>query len=235
METNQILPVLDMEVLKQKANEAAMAGAIKSIDDYYNSYNSPFRNLIDAELEKTEIGSGIQLPDIIAIINNSLSKEIDLIANTAISKTFLPLVQKFLTREEKEIKFSDFLKEFIRCMDDGTQDDYRVEVEKHRTYDWLEVNISFGDRGYDLTFHEEWVSKKEGNLKYQILSLPRDDSKYKPTMTLKIDNASLEMPFTRDILKDDFMSYVARLVIANTFITMDCSDFDSDMFPNENE
>ena len=84
MKNEQILPVLNMDVLKEAANKWAMNGALKSIEEYYSGYNSPFRKTIEEELKKTEVGHGIQLPDIIALINDSLSKEIDLLANTAI-------------------------------------------------------------------------------------------------------------------------------------------------------
>lgn len=50
-----------------------------------------------------------------------------------------------------------------------------------------------------------------------------------------MDGVTLEMPFTRDVLADDFTAYIARLVIGNCLITMDCTDFRDEMFPEDEE
>ena len=53
--------------------------------------------------------------------------------------------------------------------------------------------------------------------------------------TMKIsleEGGTLELPFTRGILYDEFTKYCARLVIGNTDIIMDTTEFDEDMFPN---
>ncbi len=218
MDAKMILPVLNTETLQKKANEYAMQGAIKSIEEYYCGYNSPFRKTIEEELKKTELGHGsIALPDVISLINDSLSKEIDVIANTAISKTFLPLVQRFLTRAQKETNFSDILKEFVEATDSKEFEDCSVTV-KESSYGWLEVNISVDERTYDLTLHKDYHSEKEAVQKYNILSLPYNSDK---------------LPFSGDILQDNFISFVARLIIANTKITMDCREFSEDMFPHD--
>ncbi len=233
MEATMILPVLNTETLQKKANEYAMQGAIKSIEEYYCGYNSPFRKTIEEELKKTELGHGsIALPDVISLINDSLSKEIDVIANTAISKTFLPLVQRFLTRAQKETNFSDILKEFVEATDSKEFEDCSVTV-KESSYGWLEVNISVDERTYDLTLHKDYHSEKEAVQKYNILSLPYNSDKHRQTMKISIDGASLELPFSGDILQDNFISFVARLIIANTKITMDCREFSEDMFPHD--
>jgi hypothetical protein len=51
---NQILPVLNTEVLQEKATEFAMKGAIESIKEFYSGYNSPFRKQIEEQLNKTK-------------------------------------------------------------------------------------------------------------------------------------------------------------------------------------
>ena len=229
-----ILPVLDTEKLQQKANEYAMQGAIKTIEEYYSGYNSPFRKIIEEELKKTQLGHGsIELPNILALINDSLSKEIDAIANTAIAKSFVPMVSKFLTRENSEIKFSEILTELIEITDSKNTDDCQIEVKKDAGYDWLKVTFYHGDKEYEMTFHTDYNSREEQIKKYQILSLPYDHSNHKQTMKLSIDNSTLELPFTSDILKDGVVSYIARLIIANSKITMDRTDFDDDMFPQD--
>lgn len=233
MDNNQILPELSLELLKEKANEFAMKGAIETIKDYYSGYSSPFRKAIEEELKKTQIGTGIDLPDIIALINQSLSNEIDAIANTAVSKTFIPMVQRFLVREEKEMKFSEILKQFIEDTDTKSIDDCSIEMTKSH-HGWYNLEITSEDNQYSLTLHDDWDSKNEEVKKFQFLSLPYDRSSQKQTMKLSIDGVgSLEMPFTMDVLKDNFTAFIARLIIGKTKITIDCKDFDEDMFPQD--
>lgn len=230
----QILPVLDVKALQEKANEFAMKGATEAIKEFYSGYNSPYKEQIEAHLKKTEINTCVDLPDIIAVINEQLSAEIDKIANTAIAKSFMPLVQRFLVRADKEVKFSDILKAFINSTE-AKYNECEVSITESK-HEWLEVTLTSEERSYSLCLHIDYSSKKEAIRKYNLLSLPNDamnTSSYKPTMRLSLDNGySLEMPFTKDILKDDFNAYIARLVIGNCNITMDCRDFDEDMFPN---
>lgn len=232
MKTETILPVLDTEELQKKANEYAMKGAIESIKDFYTGYNSPFRKAFDEHLQKKDIAPNFDLPDIIATINESLSKEVDIIANTAISKTFIPALQRFLTREQEEINFSDLLRRFIK---ETNQEDYdlcSVDIRKSE-YSWLDVTITGEKDEYKITLHEDWETRNEPVRKYKLLSLPYSEEKYRPTMKLSVDNVALELPFTRDILHNEFLSSIARLVIAGTKINIDQREFDEDMFEKE--
>ena len=138
------------------------------------------------------------------------------------------MVQKFLTREAKELNFSDILKEFIEITD-CEYDDCSVEVAENKSYGWLDITLSSGEKEYKLTLHKDYEDKT----KYSIHSLPGDYSKGNSTMKLTVDGAELEMPFTRDVLQDNFVSFVARLIIANTKITMDCKEFHENMFPQD--
>ena len=228
-------PVLDIEKLQQAANEAAMKGALKSIEEFYTGYNSPYRKFVDDELGKKELTFGLDLPDIIAKLNHCLSLEIDKITNTAIAKTFVPIVQKFLVREDKDVKFSDILRNFIEETEKtGHNDDYEVTVEKHDRYDWLEVNISNGKENYQLTLHEVYRNndQKDQPVKYHIFSLPYDFDKHPQKMKVAlVDGATLEMPFTTDVLRNPFISYIARLILGGCQITIDTKEFEEEMFP----
>ncbi len=231
----EMKPVLDMETLQAKVTEFAMKGAIESIKEFYSGYNSPFRKAIDKELSEKKISGSLELPDIIALINQSLSKEIDTIANQAVAQTFIPLVTRFLTRAEKEIKFSDILRAFIEELNIESSEDCTVSIEEDHQYHWLDVNISKEGNAYAFTMHIEHDKKAEDDKKqkYMILSLPRSEARTRTTMTLIADNVRLELPFTRDVLSDKFTSYIATLIIARSIITMDCDDFEEDMFPEK--
>lgn len=235
LQTNVIVPVLDMAVLQEKANEFAMKGAIESIKEYYSGYNSPFRKKIDEDLKKQEIGWVLDLPDILALINESLTKEMEIIANTAVSHTYVPMVQNLLTRVNKEIRFSEILKEFIECVEPEHMDDCEVSVRENSAHGWLDVSIEHEKRSYQLTLHQDYDSKKKGEKKYCLLGLPYNtfsDSR-KDKMTFEMDGGKLEMPFQRDVLKDKFLSYIARVIICRSVITMDTRDFYEDMFPEK--
>ena len=231
----QILPQLNLDILQQKANEFAMQGAIKTLEEYYSGYNSPFRKAISNELDGREISTGsIALPDIIALINQRLSHEIDIIANNAVSKSFAPMVSKFLTRIEKHITFSQILKEFIRCNEIEDPYDASVEITKDSQYSWLNIRLQSSDREYKMAFHVAWdAATRKDTDKYHILSLPYGDSRHKQTMKLSISDATLELPFTPSVLEDSFLSYIARIIICRSEITMDCQDFDEDWFVDE--
>jgi hypothetical protein len=232
---DQILPVLSTEVLQEKATEAAMKGAIQSIEEYYTGWNSPYKKMIEEQLSKTEISANLNLPDIVSIINESLSKEIDLIANTAVAKTFIPLVQRFLVREEKEVNFSEILKKFIEVS--GAENSYDCEVDiKESTHGWLDIELTSEDQSYSVTLHQDYKSRNEEVKKYCILSLPSEkpsNTYYSQTMKVSLDGVTLEMPFVKDVLQDEFVSYIARLVMGKCLITMDCDSFDEDMFERD--
>ena len=125
---NNILPKIDLDILQEKANEAAMKGAIECINNFYNGYNSPYKKAIEEELKSKSLmnGGNIILPDILVRINEQLSAEIDRIANQAIAKTYIPLVTKFLTGVDREVKFSDILKKFKDTFEDGEYEDFGV-------------------------------------------------------------------------------------------------------------
>ena len=50
-----LVPVIDTEVLQEKVNQAAMKGALSTIEDFYTGYNSPFKKAIKEDLESKEI------------------------------------------------------------------------------------------------------------------------------------------------------------------------------------
>lgn len=248
METTVILPTLDTEKLQAKANEYAMKGAEDVLREFYTGYDSPYKKALQNNLVNKGIDSAIEIPDIIGILNESISKEIDIIANNAVSKTFVPMVKKFLTRAEAEIKLSDILEKFIEYTDfkddkDKDKEAYTMEVIKDDG-SFLYLSISSGEITFEIHFYlksEKGISPKI----YEIYTLPyitensSSSSSYRRSpiekiMKLSIDGVTLELPFTPKVLEDDFISYIAKLIIANTKITFNVEEFSDEMFP-ENE
>lgn len=191
-------------------------------------------------------GSSIDIPDIIGILNTSISQEIDLIANNAISKTFVPLVKRFLTREDAEIKLSDMMEEFISsCEFDHDKDDmedYTIEIKKDEG-SFLYLEMSDGKKTYEIHFMLK-SNRGETPKVYEMYTLPyfraeSSTSKFsyrthstEKVMKISLDGgATLELPFTTGVLEDEFTSYVARLIICKSKIIFDTTEFTSDMFP----
>jgi hypothetical protein len=229
METNQILPVLDLAVLQEKANEFAMKGAIEALKEYYSGYNSPYRKAIEEALIDKKFSYPLQLPDIITMLNEKLSDQIDAIANTALSQTYLPQVKEILLREESEMLFSEFLKKFVEFTEVKYYDDCDLRMEKNSQYGWYEIHLSTGEKTYDLTLHEDYATKKEQVKKYHFLSIPSNGSTEK--MKISIDGAVAEIPFTRGLMKDNFIAFITRLVLSGTRFKIDTDYFHEDMFP----
>lgn len=238
-----IIPVIDTELLQQKANEYAMKGAEDALKEFYTSYNSPYKKAIEENLKNKGLDHSFDIPDIVGVLNDRLTQEIDQLANAAIANSFVPLVKKFLTREEPEIKFSYILEKFIERTDfqykskNEGLDHYSYTVEKVEDgyNSFFNYRISNGELGYELKFYRK---NKE---KIEIMSLPclideggKSSYKYEIQQKMRIsldDGAALELPFTKGILEDDFTSFIARLVIGSNNIIFDVEDFDEDMFP----
>ncbi|MBO9658917.1 MAG: hypothetical protein J7527_08825 [Chitinophagaceae bacterium] len=233
MDISTMLPQLKTETVQEKINEAAMKGAMEVIKDFYTSYDSPYKKAIRESLENKDIGVHIQLPDILGRINDLLSAEIDVIANTAVAKTFVPIVTDFLTRADAEMRFSDLIKGFVEETEQKYEEDCSIELKEDPRWGWITVTVSGEEHEYQFTMHLESSSEKSETKKNRILGLPYEHRSNHPKMKLTIgENATLELPFTTEILKDKFTRFVARLVIARTLITIDQTYFDADMFPD---
>lgn len=243
-----IIPVINTELLQQKANEYAMKGAEDALKEFYTSYSSPYKKAIEENLKNKGVDNTLDIPDIIGVLNEKLSQQVDEIANTAIAKTFVPMVKKFLTREDAEIRFSYILQKFIERTDfegnDLDIEDYTVN--KITKYDespslidtFFSYQISNGEIGYELSFYRNKHNEKEeitvSSLPYLLDNYGKYNRRYETQQKMKISfdgGATLELPFVKGVLDDDFTSFIARLVVGNNTIVFDVEDFDEDMFP----
>lgn len=225
-------PVLDNDLLQAKITEMANKGAMKAIEEYYTGHSSPFVKEFTDKLKETKISFSFEIPDIVSSINKAIAAEIDKITATAIAKTFIPQLHSVLHLEEKNIKLSDILKKFVSIYSADERYEFSFLMVKHYEYEWYTVEIASSSEKYKFTLHKDWNSKGESTEKYKLLSLPNESYNSK-LMKVNIGEASVEIPFSNNILNDQFYSYIARLIISESVIEIDCDDFEDDMFESE--
>ncbi len=218
-----LTPTLDNERLQQAVNDAAMKGAMKAIDEFYTSYNSPFVKAISEQLELKGIKGIIELPDIVALINQKAEEAIMEIANTAIVNTYLPKIKKAITKAEPKINFSEILKAFADEEKESSFDDFSCDVDEDDRFGWLDIKLKGEDTETRFTLHKNRESKT-----YHLLSLPNTGNVGQ--IKINIGDAKVEMPMIRTNLDNYFDCYLASLVIAKSEITMDQDYFSEDMF-----
>lgn len=242
------IPNIDTNILQEKVNECALKGALKVIEEYYTGYNSPYMEALKQALKDKEVSIHFDIPDILAVINDSISSKFDQIANQAVASTYIPYLSKMLTRVDQEIKLSDLLQEFISCYEIKEYDHFSclsLQIERNSySYDIPTVNILFdGCLLYSITLSKAFKEKD----KYTILGMPskkydlKEENKYSrfstdTSFTTKLlDDRELKIstPVTQNILADNFFSYLISLKINDTKIVLDCSDFDEDWLPSD--
>nr|WP_322625672.1 hypothetical protein [uncultured Flavobacterium sp.] len=219
------VPSIDFEAIKAAADASAQKGALAEVKKFYEESYSPFRENIREQLSSVVTPNiHLDLANIMGILNDKISKEVDNIANEAIAKLFLPEIKEFLTQAPESINLSELVKEYKECnfLD---KDEYLEFSLKRRTdYDWIEIKIGHGRNLLQLTLHKDWKSKMEADQTpiYRFLSLPHDQSKSHEKMILRVENGvTLEMPFRRDVLSDRFTSLIGRMIIAKTIVNID--------------
>lgn len=228
-ENKIVEPVLDMNEIQKKANEFALKGALECVKEYYTGYNSPFKKEIENQLKQMSPSFFFTMPEVMGVINESLSSQIDIIANEAIAKSYVPLVRQFLTRGEDVIKASDIVDRFKK---QNEYDDEQIEVEmsKDERYGWYNMALSCGNEECKITLHEDSKSEN-GQQFYSMLGLPysHKDGRYNNVMKVSLnEGASMEIPFTCGILHNDFLTYIANLVMFKTKIVIDKTYFDDE-------
>lgn len=159
----------------------------------------------------------VAIPHIMGLINEGLKAEVDRIANNAIAQSYLPMVTELLAGIQKELKLSEILqklKEGVRYTYDGC---INVFIEKDSQHSWYNMKVEMDKACYSITLHEK--HDKKG--KYQILGMPYKKGSSR-TMRLYYDeHKCLELPMEMNVLHDEVALLCAKLLIANTEITID--------------
>ena len=229
-------PKIDIAKIQESANKGAEKAYLKEVENYYTGYDSPYRKMIKAELEKQEFSFGIKLPDLIAKVNDGLKAEVDKIANLAVANTYISQVSKVLLRIDKEMKLSELLKMIITDEEPDPEDfeTYSFSLKKDEGYEWLSCELTTMSGSYSFTFHKKSRVISKNSKLYHLLSYPNITGLHDRTMKVSKDDITIEMPFAGNILEDKVMAIFARMMLSDAYIEIDCDGFDYSMFP-ENE
>lgn len=230
---------LDEQKLQEMAQQYAMQGAEKAIKDFYTGYDSPFMNAIQRELkEKMETNLFFELSQMTAAINKAMNDKVSEMANTVVANTFLPMLNRMFSQEKKTVvttqdlyeHFGDALKEEL--YDEFDPELMELEVKESPGSFSKHLHLHFiydGDTKFELSLMDNCDPDKDenGNTLYMITALPgcsqyrADYSPRERQMRIRLkEGATLEMPFTPDVLRDEFMRYVAGLLLCNTLVTV---------------
>ena len=216
---------LDQKKIEEMANEMAMEAIKSELKDFYTSYNSPYREAIKEHLKSKKPNIFLDLPDIIGIMNDTLSDQIDKMAHAAIANTYVPMVNDIILDVDKEVKMSDILQKYVNNSYDDFED-YSVSIDERSDYGWLTISLEGGEEPCEFTFHVKDKEKKT----YHLLGLPYINEKYGETTKLTVGSKTIEMPYTRNLLGNQFISYLAGLIISDTTITIDTEYFEREWF-----
>lgn len=220
------------------AQQYAMQGAEKAIKDFYTGYDSPFMKEVQRQLsEKMKTNIFFELSQMTAAINQALNNKVSEMANTVVANTFLPMLNRMFSQERKTVvttqdlyeHFGDAMKEDLDDEFDPEEMELLIEqigidtISDHRKLRFCYC----GETKFDIRLMKSNSHPKDdnGNTLYMITELPGcsqyriDDYPRERQMRIRLnEGATLEMPFTPDVLRDEFMRYVAGLLLTNTMV-----------------
>ena len=228
---------LDEQKLQEMAQQYAMQGAEKAIKDFYTGYDSPFMKEVQRQLsEKMKTNIFFELSQMTAAINQALNDKVSEMANTVVANTFLPMLNRMFSQEKKTVVTTqDLYKHFGDAMKEDLDDEFdpeRMELEikdspnSYSDHQYLYFRYD-GDTKFELSLMSNSDPKTDdyGNMLYMITALPgcsqyrMDNYPRERQMRIRLkDGATLEMPFTPDVLRDEFMRYVAGILLTNTMV-----------------
>ena len=228
---------LDEQKLQEMAQQYAMQGAEKAIKDFYTGYDSPFMKEVQRQLsEKMKTNLFFELSQMTAAINQALNNKVSEMANTVVANTFLPMLNRMFSQERKTVVTTqDLYEHFGDAMKEDLDDEFdteRMELEikdspgSYSDQQYLYFRYD-GDTKFELSLMESSRHLKDdnGNILYMITELPgcsqyrMDNYPRERQMRIRLnEGATLEMPFTPDVLRDEFMRYVAGLLLTNTMV-----------------
>lgn len=232
---------IDHSKIKKVAEEAAEKAILNVVDEYYNSYNSPYKKHIKQQLESSNIITNIKLPDVVGLINDKLSQEFDMIANSAVANTFVPLLKKLCVRADDKVRLSEILVMYVEKYQykDVDFEEYEVSVVEEDGSIFMQINFGFPEYLYTMYLHDKNYYDKD--LKpcwnvYRITEISNEKIERYDTFTVQVkddDKLKFNLPYRRDLLLDSIISLTATCMISNTEIILDVDEFDEEWFEEE--
>lgn len=243
-----ILPVIDQEKLQEAANKAALEGAIREIKDFYENYNSPFRQQIKEQLGKGD--HTINLVKLVELVKGQLQSYFENHAQFTSATMVGEIVEKTLSRvidcpkKQTFQEFLDVIKQQVKeglSFDDVNSIDVDIRESQHG---WLNVTLGVGSMSYDITFHKNHVSseeKKKPGFKetYDIMSFPHSKNAKNTVTWSTREGTTVQIPINRTIGDDPVLLVIAGMVLTGTDVTFDCGlngdNYDLDIPEDEHE
>ena len=226
---------LPEEEIQQMAEKYAMEGAEKAIREYYTGYDSPYVKAMKEHLERIAPSPRFNLPDITATINKALSDRIMDLCNEVMTHTYAKLFNRMLTPDENNListqdlfqQFGDYIKD--REDDDFEEDELDFEAAtsqfSYSKFRFLRFKYK-GKLEFELSIWDDGGKDEHGEPLYTLSALPGhqqyhnlDNRSRMAKITLE-NGKTAEIPIIDDVLSNDFMAYLAHLLICKTKIRM---------------
>lgn len=228
---------LPEEKIQQLAEKYAMEGAEKAIREYYTGYNSPYMKAMTEHIEKIAPSPRFDLPDITAVINKALSDRIMDLCNEFMTKTYAKLFNRMLTPNENNLvttedlfqEFGDYIKDREDDEFDEERLDFAAKTSKYSysdNYRYLEFSYK-GEVEFSLSIWDDGGKNENGEVLYTLASLPghgqynRLDNRSRMAKITLEDGKTAEIPIIDDVLSNDFLAYLANILICKTKIKVE--------------
>lgn len=215
METNLKIEIEltpeEVEALKKYQKERIVEGYKRAIDSYFTDYNKAFRNQIEKELEKQQIGI-FKFPDLWTKINEQIAEHIGNMANLAVTNSVLSQLNHFFTGISN-VSLSTIADQLYSiAQDDNDCDEAYFNVVKDKKHSWYDVKCGYGENKYEFTIH-----MSEGKGWIGAYGLESINSK---RIKIKKDDFVIEIG-DRTIFHDEFLRYIYAIVLSGQKITID--------------
>ena len=228
---------LPEEKIQQLAEKYAMEGAEKAIREYYTGYNSPYVKAMTEHIQRIAPSPRFDLPDITAVINKALSDRIMDLCNQFMANTYAKLFNRMLTPNENNFvtteslfqKFGDYIKD--REDDDFDEEglEFKAKTSQYSysdNYRYLEFWYN-SELEFSLSILDDGGKNEKGEVLYTLASLPGhgqynhlDNRSRFAKITLE-DGKTAEVPIIDDVLSNDFLAYLANILICRTKIEVE--------------
>lgn len=225
----EIPPIkIDMERLYNVAFEAVHNAAEKEIKDFYEGYNSPFRNKIKESLEKTIPDAKFEIPNLLEATQNALVAEFEKNANKSIVECCANQLQKCLTKLPLEKDGSIKLSKVFEIMSKNKETDSTLvlEAEKDSVYGWYDVTVKvesdINDKTHRFTLHSNEYCRKHKD-KYTVLTIREDD--HYSDAKMNIGELEVRMPVFRNLVHDHILMTIAKLIMYKVPVEIDGTYF----------